>query len=362
MLCTVSSACAEDAEKPVYTSTQQNIDVMLLSPERLVTLPLDKIVETLKIKPGMQIADIGAGLGAFSFPIADALKGTGMVYATDAHMPNIRYLEDTIREKGYQNVTPIFIKDPQDVTFYGKHSFDIIFLCEVLPFMWHFENYLRRLRPSLAPETGRLFIVQWKWASPLEVFDINDYRLFLSVFLNEGRDFPIFLRLSKKTQDMISEWDRSAVPELLRKQLVEELNGMLLDTKIFNDLADHYYKKIGSPVLSSASEALIGRLGTEYGLPLRILVTDLDDAGILDKEARAFSAEEKEKVQRLNKFLLYALFKADSFSYRQDMLQPHIFIRSKKSVIRKVEAAGFQLVGDYDILSKYYFLEFKKKD
>ena len=37
----------------------------------------DRVVETLNIRSGMNILDIGAGSGLFSFLFADALNGTG---------------------------------------------------------------------------------------------------------------------------------------------------------------------------------------------------------------------------------------------------------------------------------------------
>ncbi|MFA5356840.1 MAG: hypothetical protein WC301_05500, partial [Candidatus Omnitrophota bacterium] len=42
-----------------------------------------RIIKALNIRPGMDILDIGAGTGIFSFRFAEALKGSGRVFATE---------------------------------------------------------------------------------------------------------------------------------------------------------------------------------------------------------------------------------------------------------------------------------------
>ena len=43
----------------------------------------DEIVEELKIKSGMIVADFGCGAGYFTIPIAKAIKNSGKIYAVD---------------------------------------------------------------------------------------------------------------------------------------------------------------------------------------------------------------------------------------------------------------------------------------
>ncbi len=66
-----------------------------------------RVVQVLAIEPGMQVADIGAGGGYFTFKLADAVGETGRVYAVDVDDDMISYLEERAREDGYENVTVV---------------------------------------------------------------------------------------------------------------------------------------------------------------------------------------------------------------------------------------------------------------
>jgi len=68
-------------------------------PERLAGLKVEEVVQRLALKPGMVIADIGAGTGYFSARLANMLS-RGRVYAVDIEPDMVRYLgERAQREK-----------------------------------------------------------------------------------------------------------------------------------------------------------------------------------------------------------------------------------------------------------------------
>lgn len=53
------------------------------SPERRSVLPPDKIIEILGLNPGDTVADMGCGIGYFTFPVSLAVGSTGKVYAME---------------------------------------------------------------------------------------------------------------------------------------------------------------------------------------------------------------------------------------------------------------------------------------
>ncbi len=55
----------------------------LEDPERLKWLPPAEVLGHLRLGPGMKVADIGAGTGYFSIPIARAVGALGHVFAVD---------------------------------------------------------------------------------------------------------------------------------------------------------------------------------------------------------------------------------------------------------------------------------------
>jgi tRNA A58 N-methylase Trm61 len=52
-------------------------------PERQIWLPVADVIRALAIRPGMRVADVGAGTGYFAVPIGCAVGVEGKVYAVD---------------------------------------------------------------------------------------------------------------------------------------------------------------------------------------------------------------------------------------------------------------------------------------
>src|SRR5688572_16198331 len=55
----------------------------LESANRLAKLKVDEALAALQLKPGAVVADIGAGSGVFTLPLAKAVTTAGKVYAVD---------------------------------------------------------------------------------------------------------------------------------------------------------------------------------------------------------------------------------------------------------------------------------------
>ena len=61
-------------------------------------------VNALGIEPGMKVADFGAGSGAYVNLIAEALAGSGTVYAVDIQKDLLRRIKNEAHRHGHTNV------------------------------------------------------------------------------------------------------------------------------------------------------------------------------------------------------------------------------------------------------------------
>jgi precorrin-6B methylase 2 len=74
------------------------------APERLIWLPPAEIVGALSVQPGDTIADVGAGTGYFSLPLAEAVGPRGKLYAVDAQAEMLSHLRQKLLDQSVSNV------------------------------------------------------------------------------------------------------------------------------------------------------------------------------------------------------------------------------------------------------------------
>jgi ubiquinone/menaquinone biosynthesis C-methylase UbiE len=125
-------------------------------PERQIALPVARILELVGIRSGMNVADIGAGSGYFSVPIAHAVH-PGTVFAVDMSKEMLGKLKDRIPVQ-LGNITPV--EASAVATTLDESSCDLVFVASV----WHeldepgaaLAEFSRILRPG-----GLLAIIDW---------------------------------------------------------------------------------------------------------------------------------------------------------------------------------------------------------
>ena len=66
-----------------------------------------ELVQLLELKPGMTVADVGAGFGAWTMRLARWIGPEGRVYATDIGAAQLTALRDSVKREGLHNVTVI---------------------------------------------------------------------------------------------------------------------------------------------------------------------------------------------------------------------------------------------------------------
>ena len=136
--------------------------IILESSERVEDLRVDRVVASLVLEPGARVADIGAGTGLFTRPLARAVGGEGIVYAVDIKPEMLKHVESTVAAERLDNVRTILAGDDDPRL---PERVDLMFLCDTLHHISGKDSYLRGLRKYLNPG-GRIAIIDFERASP----------------------------------------------------------------------------------------------------------------------------------------------------------------------------------------------------
>ncbi len=118
-----------------------------------------EIVAACCLKPGMNVADVGAGSGLFTRLFAAEVVPGGTVYATDIAENFLKHIEATCKEDGIKNVKTLLAKT--DSSGLPPDSVDLIFLCDVYHHFEFPQKTLASLRGALK-SGGRLIVVNYR--------------------------------------------------------------------------------------------------------------------------------------------------------------------------------------------------------
>ena len=128
-------------------------------PERKTQENPDLAVDLLELKPGMTVADIGAGSGYYSVLMSKKVGPSGKVYANDIQ-PEMLHL---IEKKKVDNVVTVLgtIDDPK----LPKACCDLLLMVDVYHELSEPQKMLRRMREELKPG-GRLVLIEFRKEDP----------------------------------------------------------------------------------------------------------------------------------------------------------------------------------------------------
>jgi len=137
----------------------QNLD----RPERIAGLKIDKVLSVLKLKPGDNVADIGAGTGAFSLPFAKAVAPSGKVYAVDIDPGLLDYIAQKAKKENVDNIQTVKgeFSDPK----VPARDVDLAFFHDVLHHIENRQAYLKALATYIKP-TGRIALIEMNRDDP----------------------------------------------------------------------------------------------------------------------------------------------------------------------------------------------------
>ncbi len=144
-------------------------------PERIPGLKVPEVIASLGLKPGMMIADIGAGTGAYTIPFARAVAPSGRAYAVDI-WPE---LLDHIKEKAAADTVSTLqtILATREDPLLPAGQVDIAFFHDVFHNVNDRQDYLKRLVSYLKPG-GRIAIVEQEYDDPIaKKWDLPEDRI-----------------------------------------------------------------------------------------------------------------------------------------------------------------------------------------
>lgn len=127
--------------------------------ERMEEERPDLVLAALELKPGMTVADIGAGTGYYSWRMAQSVGTGGTVYAVDIQPEMIKLLERQVARRGATNVKTVLgtVTDPR----LPAGTLDLVIMVDVYhEFEFPYEMVAaitRALKPG-----GRLVFVEFR--------------------------------------------------------------------------------------------------------------------------------------------------------------------------------------------------------
>lgn len=119
----------------------------------------EQLMKNLRLKPGMWIADIGAGSGYHSVRMAKRVGNNGKVFAVDVEQEMIRFMDERINKAKITNIKTVQSSE-QDIPL-EIGTIDIILMVDV----YHEFSYPYEMGRSLhriLKSDGRVYLVEFR--------------------------------------------------------------------------------------------------------------------------------------------------------------------------------------------------------
>src|ERR1019366_5409721 len=143
-------------------------------PARRIWLPPADVLGAMAVHSGQTVADVGAGTGYFSLPLADTVGLQGKVYAVGAQNEMLALLRQKLDEAAMPNVDLIHAEACN--TTLPRCSCDLFFAANV----WHeFDDRAAVLKEAarILKVGGQIAILDWRTDAPPEPGPPLDHRL-----------------------------------------------------------------------------------------------------------------------------------------------------------------------------------------
>jgi len=135
----------------------------LTRPDREATEQPDKVLDALKIPQGATVADIGAGVGYFTWRMAERVGPKGKVIAEEVQQKMLDLMAAELKKRNITNVEMVLggLRDPR----LPENAVDLALLVDVYHEFSEPETMIGHIRRSLKPQ-GRLVLVEYRKEDP----------------------------------------------------------------------------------------------------------------------------------------------------------------------------------------------------
>jgi len=150
------------ARVPAPTMSYLGAD-WLTRAERIAEEQPEAMLDALHLRPGMRVADIGAGVGYHAIRIAGRVGPSGKVYATDLQPEMLERLRAAVAEAGVGDVEAVQSSDR--ATGLPAATIDLALMVDVYHELAEPAAFMADLRRALTPG-GRLVLVEFRGEDP----------------------------------------------------------------------------------------------------------------------------------------------------------------------------------------------------
>lgn len=144
--------------KHKHVGVQEGEHLRYQKPDRYTWQYPEKVIEVLKLKPGMRVADLGAGTGYFTFRLAEAVGDEGKVFAIDIDEEMNASIDKQAIKKQAANVRTVLSVEHDPLI---PEKVDLIFSVNMYHHLEdrsaYFKNAARYLKPG-----GKIAIIDFR--------------------------------------------------------------------------------------------------------------------------------------------------------------------------------------------------------
>jgi predicted methyltransferase len=149
-----TSLAAQQAAAPSVGGQQGLTEGMT----KTAAVEVPRLVELLALKPGMTMADVGAGFGAWTTAFSKVLGPSGRVYSTDVGEKQLAFLRETVKRENLANVT--ILSGAVGSTNLPANCCDAILIRDAYHHLTQPNDILRSVAASLKPG-GRFAVIDF---------------------------------------------------------------------------------------------------------------------------------------------------------------------------------------------------------